>query len=254
MTEVSRRTSGTVASRRTALSRKFITRLARSNEASVSSAARRHVNSAARARPRAASSSARPRSRRSRVTAAARSSRSLRVEEERCVAGDLGHGRSVRAGDGNASPHRLEHRQAEALPQRREDEACGGGVEPFEVGRADPPGKKQRFAYPERLRTGSQLLAERRWIGRHDRHGVRTPRVGSRGGPRRGRRRSCARAARRRPGRSGRSRGRGAIAAPARASVRRPTRSPARAGRRRSAPPAGRCPPRSRSAPPASGR
>ncbi len=44
------------------------------------------------------------------------------VEQQRGVAGDLGQRGGVRAGDRHAARHRLEHRQPEALVQRREHE------------------------------------------------------------------------------------------------------------------------------------
>ena len=46
----------------------------------------------------------------------------VRVDQHRCVAGDLGQRRQVRRDDRRAAGHRLERRQAEPFVERREDE------------------------------------------------------------------------------------------------------------------------------------
>ena len=60
-----------------------------------------------------------------------------RVEVAGGVAGDLRQRGGVRAGDRDAALHRLQHRQPEALGERREDEA------------ASPPGRGPRGPRPQ---------------------------------------------------------------------------------------------------------
>jgi hypothetical protein len=90
------------------------------------------------------------------------------VEHQRGVTGDLGHGRRVRTRDRHTAPHRLEHRQPEALAKGGEGEAARRRVKALQVRGANPPGQHKRVSGAEALRTGGELRAERRRIGGHD--------------------------------------------------------------------------------------
>ena len=242
MTDVSLRTSGTVASRRTARSRK-LTRPRALERCQRSSAARRHVNVAARARPRAASSSASPRSRRSRVTAAARSevgagrrgelrhrrprvlpTRSSRRQERLAASPPAPAIRSLHETTEKRSMRRR-RRAPRGRPGRPTPEKRSASPTPSARARADsssPSGDRlagttATTSGTSRLISGRAstraptFLCEQCGDGQHDRPGADAeprPQLG-------------------------------------RASDRLPTRSQAHAGQRRSAPRAGRCPQRS---------
>ena len=79
-----------------------------------------------------------------------------RVEEDGGVADHLGQRRRVRAGDGHAAAHRLEHRQAEALVQGRVGERVGHRVEPLELLVLQPARHAHAVGDPQLGRAGTQ--------------------------------------------------------------------------------------------------
>jgi hypothetical protein len=74
----------------------------------------------------------------------------LGVEEQGRVARDLRQAAAVRAGDRHAARHRLEHRQPEALVERRHHEAGGERIEALEVLVRDPAEQADVVREPER--------------------------------------------------------------------------------------------------------
>ena len=96
----------------------------------------------------------------------------LGIEQQRRVAGDLRQGRRVRAGHGHAATHRLEDRQAEALEQRRVDEAVGECVQPLEVGVGDPAREAHASGEAELVDVAQQRLARSAGMPGDDEHGI----------------------------------------------------------------------------------
>ena len=72
--------------------------------------------------------------------------RVLGVEEGGRAGRDLRQGGRPRTGDGRAAGHGLEHRQAEALVERREDEEARAGVQRRQIGVGDEAGEDDAVA------------------------------------------------------------------------------------------------------------
>ena len=108
----------------------------------------------ATARARRRSRSARRSSSRRIAAAIAGSSRG--VEQQRRVARHLRQRGGVRAGDGHAARHRLEHRQPEALVQRREHERPCDRPQALELRAGDPRREAHVVGDAERVRARSR--------------------------------------------------------------------------------------------------
>ena len=108
-------------------------------------------------RPRAARRDARspPRSRLRSTTT------SLRVDEHGCAACDLLRRAAARRHDGRAAGHRLEHRDPEALVQRRVHDAERAAVEPRELARPRPRRPTERRRHAPRRRPSPRAPATR---------------------------------------------------------------------------------------------
>ena len=118
---------------------------------------RSQVNSAARVRARArpARRAARPAS----AMPSAIDAGVARVDEHRGATRDLLGRAATRRHDGRPARHRLEHREPEALVQRRVDEAARAAVERRELlvaGLADPAGNRRRHPSPGRRPRGAR--------------------------------------------------------------------------------------------------
>ena len=134
-------------------------------------AVRSQVNSAARRRPASRRRSAYGRVLEQPLDRVGDRPRRVRVEERRRVARHLGHRADIRAGHRHAAPHRLEHRQTEALGKRRKHERGSGGVEAFELGGIRPTREAGVRVESERPGALAQLPFVRRRVAGHHEHG-----------------------------------------------------------------------------------